>query len=204
MKVFKKFACIALVLVMTSCLAACAPKEFEHQKMVDFCEDHDMDKYDDYDDFIEECSSYLTFRKDTEDGIYLSCDKSDAQDIYDTIFNRFGPYPNYDVEQTTVFVYSDEEGGVILCYLFTMEDEKDAKKLYKKYSDQDSEDCETGEGKGYTYFIDNGDSPKGVPMLEGFYVCGKTVLTFKTMSEETDLIDDLCDAFKVKSPTELD
>ena len=59
------------------------------------------------------------------------------------------------------------------------------------------------EGKGYTYFIDNGDSPKGVPMLEGFYVCGKTVLTFKTMSEETDLIDDLCDAFKEQHAVSL-
>ncbi|MCR5804408.1 MAG: hypothetical protein K6G47_09085 [Clostridia bacterium] len=204
MKVFKQIVSIALVLVMTSSLAACAPKEFKHQKMVDFCEDHDMDEYDDYDDFIKDCSAHLTYGTADVDGIYFSCDKSDAQDIYDVIFNRFDPYPSYDVEQTTVFVFNDGDGGVILCYLFTMEDEKDAKKLYKKYSDQDIEDSEAGEEKGYTYYIETGENSKGKAMLEGFYVCGKTVLTYKTMIEDTDLIDDLCDTFKVKSPTELD
>ena len=205
MKVFKQIACMALVLVMLSGLVACAPKEFEHQTMMDFCEEQDMDECDDLEEFFKESSPILggISGSVSAKGVYYSCKKSDAQEIYDKIFNRFAPYPSYDVEETTAFTYCDED-GLYMGFLFTMEDEKDAKKLLKKYIDQDSETCETGTEKGCEYFIDLGDTPSGKPMAEGFYLIGKTVVMIKGISYNTDFADDFSKAFKVKSPTELD
>ena len=131
MKTFKKIACSVLALGLVMGLTACKPKAFEYQKMVDFLEDQDMDDYDDYDDFIRDYSDAIGMGRDI-DGIYIHCDGKDAQDVYDVVLNRFGDFPDYDVEESIAFAMHDE-GGFGIGYLFTFEDEKEAEKLFKKY-----------------------------------------------------------------------
>ena len=68
MKTFKKIACSVLALGLVMGLTACAPKTFEHQKLVDFLEDQDLDDLDDPDDFIRNYSDVIGMSRDIEAG----------------------------------------------------------------------------------------------------------------------------------------
>ena len=203
MKVFKQIACLALVFVMTIGLVACTPKEFKHKKMIDFCKEYKMDEFDDKDDFSMVYSSYTVMGSEAEGGAYISCDNGAAQDMYDITINRLDAYPDCDVDKSTLFAYCDGKGGTYIGFLFTMDDEKEAEKLFEEFVDDSNEDSESGEGKGYSYCVKSGENSKGKLMSSGYYLCGKTIILFRGMSDNADFVDDFCKNFKVKSPSEI-
>lgn len=200
MKTFKKIACSVLALGLVMGLTACKPKAFEYQKMVDFLEDQDMDDYDDYDDFIRDYSDAIGMGRDI-DGIYIHCDGKDAQDVYDVVLNRFGDFPDYDVEESIAFAMHDE-GGFGIGYLFTFEDEKEAEKLFKKYGKAFADDGENGEEKGYSYYIEAGTGTANKDLYSGVYLRGNTVIIIRTMGVDDEFVDDFCEVYGIISPTE--
>ena len=201
MKTFKKIACSVLALGLVMGLTACAPKTFEHQKLVDFLEDQDLDDVDDSDDFLRNYSDVIGMSRNI-DGMYIHCDGRDAQEMYDKVLNRFGDFPDYDVEETVTFVLHDDE-GIGIGYLFTFEDGEEAQKLFKKYGKAFADDGEKGEEKTYSYYIEAGDSAADKDMYTGVYLRGNTVLIIKTMGLDSDFVDDFCEVYGVISPTEL-
>ena len=200
MKVFKKIACSVLALGLVLGLTACKTKEFDHKMLADFCEEQDFEEYDEYDDFFEEYGKIISFRAE-EEGVYMYATKGDAQDLYDDVLNRFKDFPDYDVSEATLFAYSDKD-QLTIGYLFTFEETKEAEKLFKKYSRQFADEGESGEEKGYSYSIETGDGPSGKDTLTGVYLKGNTVLIIRSMGGDSDLADDMCETFKVISPSE--
>ena len=204
MKLVKQVAGLALAFVMTLGFAACTPKEFEHKKLVDFCEEHDIDEADDLEKFFTRAGGLLNVGSTIDDeGIYYSCTDSEAEDVYDTLFNRFGEYRDCDVEKTTSFVFCNKNGYYLVC-LFTMEDEKDAEKLFKEFEDvkEDDDDAVSGKDKNCSYIISNGENSKGKSVVAGFYMRKNTVLIIRGIYEDSDFVDDLCKEYKIKSPSE--
>lgn len=200
MKTIKRLTCAILAAAMIFGLTACKAKEFDHKKLSDFCEEQDFEEYDEYDDFFEEYGKIISFRAEDE-GIYMYATKGDAQDLYDDVLNRFKDFPDYDVSEATLFSYGSKE-QLTVGYLFTFEETKEAEKLFKKYSRGFADDGESGEEKGYSYSIEAGDGPSGKDTLTGVYLKGNTVLIIRYMGKDSDLVEDMCETFKVISPTE--
>lgn len=200
MKTLKRLTCAVLTAAMVFGLTACKAKEFDHKKLSDFCEEQDFEEYDDFDDFYAAYGDIITFHA-AEEGVYMYATKGDAQDLYDKVLNRFGELPTYDVSEATLFSYGDKE-QLTVGYLFTFEETKEADKLFKKYSRGFADDGESGEEKGYSYSIETGDGPSGKDTLTGVYLKGNTVLIVRSMTKDSDLVEDMCAYFKVISPTE--
>lgn len=200
MKTLKRLTCAVLAATMIFGLTACKAKDFDHKMFADFCEDQDFEEYDDIDDFFEDYGKIISFRAEDE-GVYMYATRGDAQDFYDRILNRFKDYPTYDVSEATLFAYSDKD-QLTIGYLFTFEETKEAEKLFKKYSRQFADEGESGEEKGYSYSIETGDGPSGKDTLTGVYLKGNTVLIVRSITKDSDLVEDMCETFKVISPTE--
>lgn len=200
MKTFKRLICTVLTATMIFGLTACKAKEFDHKMFADFCEEQDFDEYDDIEDFYEEYGKIISFRA-AEEGVYMYATKSDAQDLYDDVLNRFKEFPDYDVSEATLFAYTDMD-QLSIGYLYTFEETKEAEKLFKKVSKRYAEDGESGEEKGYSYCIMDGESSYGREILTGVYLKGNTVLIIRSMGGDSDLADDMCESFKVISPSE--
>lgn len=200
MKTFKKLACAALALTMVIGLTACSSKGFDHKKMIEFSEDQDFDEMDDSDEFVREYGN-LAAGRSKSDGIYISCTGSDAQDVYDIVLNRFGELKSYDVEEATALFYSNRE-GTCMAFVFTLEDEKDAEKLFKKYGKKFARDGEEGKEKGYSYIIESGSGTKSKDTLCGVYLKNSTVIIVRALVSDTDPIDDLCKKYNIISPTD--
>lgn len=205
MKVFKKIACSVLALGLVLGLTACSPKAFDHQKFIDFCEDQDFNECDERDDYYRDFSNIITgHTPEPEAGLYISCDGKDAQDIYDVILNRFGDFDDYDVEFSSSFAYCDGKGFSLSC-LFTCEDKEDAQDLFKELGKTYADDGEHGDKKGYSYYIEAGetDSDAQRKVYTGVYLRGNTVLFIRSVGVKADFVDDFCKAFDVISPTDL-
>lgn len=203
MKTFKKIACSVLALGLVMGLTACAHKTFDHQKFIDFCEEQDFNDCDDSDEFFEDYSRVITGSgSDSDDGSYISCDGKDAQEIYDVVINRFGDFPDYDMEKSSSMAFCDGKGFGIAC-LFTCEEERDAEKLFKKLGKAYAEDGENGDEKGYSYYIDSFENSSGREWYTGVYLKGNTVLYIRALGVDDVFVADLCEAFDVISPTDL-
>ena len=200
MKTLKKITCAVLALTMVIGLTACSSKGFDHKKMVEFSEDQDFDEMDDSDEYVKEYG-VLTAGRSKSDGIYISCTGSDAQDVYDTVLNRFGDFKSYDVDEATSLFYANKE-GYCMAFVFTLEDPKDAEKLFKKYSKRFADDGEEEKGKGYTYVIDSGNGTKDRESFCGVYLKSNTVIIIRAMTSDSDTIDELCKKYNIISPTE--
>ena len=200
MKTLKRLTCAVLAAAMIFGLTACKAKEFDHKTLSDFCEEQDFEEYDEYDDFFEEYGKIISFRAE-EEGVYMYATKGDAQDLYDDVLNRFKDFPDYDVSEATLFAYTDMD-QLCIGYLFTFEETKEAEKLFKKFSKIYADDGESGEEKGYSYSIEDGETTSGREMLTGVYLKGNTVLIIRSMGGDSDLADDMCETFKVISPSE--
>lgn len=200
MKNIKKIICAILTTTMIFGLTACASKDFDHTKLVDFCEDQDFEDCDEPEDFILAFGDMSNHKIEGE-GFYINDTKGDAQDLYDKVVNRFNDYPSYDIIETTTFGYSDK-GQLTLVFLLTFEETKDAEKFYKKYSRDFADDGESGQENGYSYSIEIGDGPSGKDMLSGVYLKGNTVLVIRSLTKDSNLVEDLCKAYKIISPLE--
>ena len=200
MKTLKRLTCAVLTAAMIFGLTACKAKEFDHKMLADFCEEQDFEEYDDFENFYAAYGDIITFHAE-EEGVYMYATKGDAQDLYDKVLNRFGELPTYDVSEATLFSYGDKE-QLTVGYLFTFEETKEAEKLFKKYGKAFADDGENGEEKSYSYYIETGDGPSGKDTLTGVYLKGNTVLIVRSMTKDSDLVEDMCAYFKVISPTE--
>lgn len=199
MKTLKKIACSVLAFSLVTGLTACTAKPFDHQTMVDFAEKQDFDEVDEPDEFIVEYGELLG---GSGGGIYFTGDRKDAQYIYDKDLNRMGEFPDYDVDEATTMFFSDKNGYGMF-FVFTFEETKDAEKFYKKYSNAFAPDGEDGKSKGITYVLSHGGGSKDKESYFGVYLNDNTVLIVRAMVEETDLVDGICKAYGVKSPTKV-
>ena len=131
MKTLKKIACSVLALGLVMGLTACAPKTFDKQKLIGFLEDRDFEDYDEPEDFYDDFSGIIM---GVEGSAYVYCDGKDAQNVYDTVINRFGALPDCDVDETVTLAIADESGsGYGYGYLFVFEDIKDAEEFFEEY-----------------------------------------------------------------------
>ena len=202
MKAFKKIACSFMALTMVIGLTACAPKTFEHKKLTDFLDDLDFDSCDEPEDFYADYGTIIASgRGDNLEGSYIHCEGRDAQEIYDTVFNRFNDYKDYDVEEATAFCLRDET-GLGIGYLLTFEETKDAEKIFKKFAKDYIDDGEKGEEKTYSYYIEADTSVTSKEIYGGIYIRGNTVLIIRTLGVDSDFADDFAEVFGVISPTE--
>ena len=199
MKTLKRIACSVLALAMVIGLTACAPKGFSHKTMQKFCDEQDFDLTDDAGDFCDEF--VLKTAGQSDDGIYFYGKDKDAQKVYKKIINRFDDFKKYDVAEVTGFAYSDND-GLTIGFVFTFQNEDDAKKFWKEYGKAFADGGEKGDEKGYSYYISNVQSTSYRTSLAGVYLKGNTVLIVRCLSEDTDLVEDLCEAYGVIDPTE--
>lgn len=199
MKALKKIACSVLALAMVVGLTACAPKGFSHKTMQKFCDEQDFELLDDEGDFYEEFVAKTAGQSD--DGVYFYGKDKDAQKVYKKIINRFEDFKKYDVTEVTGYAYSDND-GLSIGFVFTFQNEDDAKKFWKEYGKAFAGGGEKGDEKGYSYYISYVESTSTRASLAGVYLNGNTVLIIRCLSEDTDLTEDLCEAYGVISPTE--
>lgn len=200
MTTLKRLACSFMALTMFLGLTACSAKTFDHKKMVKFGEDHDYEMFDDTDDYLESFGEIIIGDRPDE-GAYMSATGKDAQEVYDVVFNRFANYPDYDVTEATSVIYFDDD-AFIQFYVFTMEEAKDAEKLYKKITKKlVGDDKEKGDEKGYSYYIMFRDD-YSVDEYYGIYLKGNTVLFIQAQEDADELADEICKAYGVISPTE--
>ena len=187
------------VAVVIGC-TACASKTFDHKKAVKYCEDEGYELYDDVDDYAGDFEKFISGEWPGE-GAYIHAVKDDAQDVYDNIFNRFGAYPECDVNEATSFVFFDQ-GVFVQGYVLTFDEVKDAEKTFKDYARRFKEDGEDGEEKGYTYFIMEKRYSENMKMYCGIYQKNNSVLFIQCNYKKPSMVDEICENFGVISPSE--
>ena len=199
MQTLKKIACSFLVLTMVIGLTACTQQKFDHKKIAKFCEEQDFDNCDDFDDFLDDFSSIINGTK-KGDGVYIYVTNKDAQKMYNKTLNRLNDFPKYDVEAATCFAINDD--GINVGWLFNFTDAKDAEKFFKKAGKRYADDGEKGNEKGYSYYISENKNSSGRDTLTGVYLKGNTVLVLRSVTGDTDVLEDFCEYYGVISPTE--
>lgn len=199
MKTLKKIACSFLALVMVIGLTSCMQQKFDHKKIAKFCDDQDFENCVDFDDFLDDYSSIITGKK-TGDGTYIYVTNRDAQKMYNKTLNRLSDFPKYDVEAATCFAINDD--GINVGWLINFVDKEDAEKFFKKAGKRYADDGEKGEEKGYSYYISENKNSSSRKTLTGIYLKGNTVLLLRTVSNDTDILEDFCEYYGVISPTE--
>lgn len=199
MMTLKKIACSFLALVMVIGLTSCMQQKFDHKKIAKFCDDQDFENCDDFDDFLDDYSSIITGKK-TGDGTYIYVTNRDAQKMYNKTLNRLSDFPKYDVEAATCFAINDD--GINVGWLINFVDKEDAEKFFKKAGKRYADDGEKGEEKGYSYYISENKNSSSRKTLTGIYLKGNTVLLLRTVSNDTDILEDFCEYYGVISPTE--
>ena len=201
MKTFKRIACSFMTVVMLAGLTACAPKAFGHKKFAEFCDKHDFEEYDDSYDY-EKAFADIIINK-AKDGHYIIATKSDAQDLYDVVFNRFNDYPDCDVEEASEFIYSSKD-ELTYAHLYTLEDEKEAGRVFRKIARKADDIWEKGEEKGYSYIISRKENASHKTVLTGIYLKGNTILYIRTIGEDFELTEEFCKHFNIISPAEAE
>ncbi len=200
MNTFKKIACSFMAVAVVIGCTACASKTFDHKKAVKFCEDEGYELYDDVDDYAGDFEKFISGEWPGE-GAYIHAVKDVAQDVYDNVFNRFGAYPECDVNEATSFVFFDQ-GVFVQGYVLTFDEVKDAEKTFKDYARRFKEDGEDGEEKGYTYFIMEKRYSENMKMYCGIYQKNNSVLFIQCNYKKPSMVDEICENFGVISPSE--
>lgn len=200
MNTFKKIACSFMAVAVVIGCTACASKTFDHKKAVKYCEDEGYELYDDVDDYAGDFEKFISGEWPGE-GAYIHAVKDDAQDVYDNVFNRFGAYPECDVNEATSFVFFDQ-GVFVQGYVLTFDEVKHAEKTFKDYARRFKEDGEDGEEKGYTYFIMEKRYSENMKMYCGIYQKNNSVLFIQCNYKKPSMVDEICENFGVISPSE--
>ena len=200
MNTFKKIACSFMALTVVIGCTACASKTFDHKKAIKYCEGEDYELFDDVDDYADAFNEIIIGNEPGE-GAYIHAVKDDAQDLYDIVFNRFEGYPEADVNEATSFIFFDE-GVFVQAYVLTFDDTKGAEKVYKSYARHMKEYGETGEDKGYSYFIMERRYSDNLKQYCGFYQKNNSVLFVQCNYKKSAMVDEICENFGVISPSE--
>ncbi len=199
MKTLKRIACSFLAIAMVIGLTACSQQKFDHKKIAKFCDDQDFECSEDSGDFIDDYGSILT-GIDKGEGLYIYVTNRDAQKLYNKTLNRLSDFPKYDVEAATCFAINDD--GINVGWLFNFVEKDDAEKFFKKAGKRYADDGEKGDEKGYSYYISENRGSSDRKTLTGIYLRGNTVLVLRSVTGDTDFIEDFCEYYGVISPTE--
>lgn len=201
MKAFKRTACALLAVFMLAGLPSCAAsaKPFEHDKMTDFCGKMDFEECSEPDEFFDAYTRMTAGIMD-EEGAYITASGSDAADVYNLFMNRFTDMPSYDVDESTVFAFSGDD-GFFMGFVFTFESSKEAGKFYKRFARKFIDDGKETEEKGCTYALSANWETDDQAILYGVYLKDDTVLIVRGICSDTGLADGLCKTYGVKSPS---
>ena len=128
------------------------------------------------------------------------CDEQDFELLDDEgdFYEEFVAKTAGQSDDGVYFYGKDKDIG----FVFTFQNEDDAKKFWKEYGKAFAGGGEKGDEKGYSYYISYVESTSTRASLAGVYLNGNTVLIIRCLSEDTDLTEDLCEAYGVISPTE--
>ena len=200
MNTLKKIACSFMALTVVVGCTACASKTFDHKKAIKYCEDEDYEMFDDVDDYADAFNEIIIGNEPGE-GAYIHVVKDDAQDLYDTVFNRFEGYPDSDVNEATSFIFFDE-GVFIQSYVITFDDVKDAEKVYKTYAKKLKDEGEKGEEKDYSYFIMERYYGENLKQYCGIYQKNNSIFFIQCNYKKASLVDEICEVYGVISPSE--
>ena len=200
MKTLKRIACSFLALTMVIGLTSCTANSFDHKKAVKYCEDEGYEKYDDIDDYSDAFEEIIR-GENPGDGAYIHAVKDDAQDIYDSVFNRFEAYSSYDVNEATSFIFFDE-GVFVQGYVLTFDEAKDAEKVYKNYAKRNKDLGEKGEEKGYSYFIIERKYGDNLKRYIGIYLKNNSVFFIQCNYKKASLVEEICELYGVIPPSE--
>ena len=200
MNTLKKIACSFMALTVVVGCTACASKTFDHKKAIKYCEDEDYEMFDDVDDYADAFNEIIIGNEPGE-GAYIHAVKDDAQDLYDTVFNRFEGYPDSDVNEATSFIFFDE-GVFIQSYVITFDDVKDAEKVYKTYAKKLKDEGEKGEEKDYSYFIMERYYGENLKQYCGIYQKNNSIFFIQCNYKKASLVDEICEVYGVISPSE--
>ena len=200
MNTLKKIACSFMALAVVVGCTACASKTFDHKKAIKYCEDEDYELFDDVDDYADAFNEIIIGNEPGE-GAYIHAVKDDAQDLYDTVFNRFEGYPDSDVNEATSFIFFDE-GVFIQSYVITFDDVKDAEKVYKTYAKKLKDEGEKGEEKDYSYFIMERYYGENLKQYCGIYQKNNSIFFIQCNYKKASLVDEICEVYGVISPSE--
>jgi hypothetical protein len=185
--------------VVVGC-TACASKTFDHKKAVKFCEEEGYEMYDDAEDYADAFNEIIIGDR-PGDRAYIHAVKDGAQDVYDSVFNRFEAYPECDVNEATSFIFFDDD-VFVQGYVLTFDDAKGAEKVYKSYARHMKDYGETGEDKGYSYFIMERKYSDNLKQYCGFYQKNNSVLFVQCNYKKPTMVDEICENFGVISPSE--
>ena len=200
MNTFKKIACSFMALAVVVGCTACASKTFDHKKAVKFCEDEGYEMYDDVEDYADAFNEIIIGDR-PGDKAYIHAVKDDAQDVYDSVFNRFEAYPECDVNEATSFIFFDDD-VFVQGYVLTFDEVKDAEKTFKDYSRRFKEDGEDGEEIGYSYFIMEKRYSDNMKLYCGIYQKNNSILFIQCNYKKASMVDGICENFGVISPSE--
>ena len=186
---------VSVVLILTTlfCLTGCSTRKLSHAKIVEYLDKET--KYDECDDIDEFSKIYGRPVKGNEG--YISLKDKKAGKLYEKIFNKIFAYPDYDIVEATCAYGGDSDGANAL-YMFTLNDEKEAEKLFKKVKKafKDNGDSDDGEEKGITYLCTYHASGKR-NIIRNVYLEKDTVLVVMCATSDTDFVEELLEHFKL-------
>lgn len=188
MKLLKRTLCTILMISVVLSLSACSASKLSHEKFCKFFNSQDLDECEDYNDYTD-----IYGKLTKEVGGYITLKDKKAQKIYEKLFNRTNMYPDYDVTQATSAYVADKDGYSFV-FMFTLEDAKDAEKLFKKFSKNLEDD---GEEKGLQYAYTYTEKSSKRDVLKAVYLNKNTVLIIQANTKDMDFVQDLCEEFKL-------
>lgn len=203
MKTIKRIIAVTLVLSTLFCIAGCKKNaSFTHESARAAFKKNGAEETEDISKIYQAFS-----RNNNEGGIYYtSKDGTEAQQMFDSIVNRFKQYNEAEVETFTACVICHhKEKATTYFYMFTAKNEKDAKKHFDEISESaaDSTYTDSGEKSGYKYTIgyESGDRC----FIEGAYLKGNIVILVKAIGPESSMkdADDLIKDMKLLSGYDL-
>ena len=188
MKLLKRTLCTILMISVVLSLSACSASKLSHEKFCKFFNSQDLDECEDYNDYTD------IFGKVTKEvGGYITLKDKKAQKFYEKHFNRTKMYPDCDVTEATSAYVADRDGYTYI-FIFTIEDTKDAEKLFKKYSRSLEED---GEEKDLQYAFTYAEKSNKREVFKAAYLNKNTILIIQANTKDMDFVEDLCEEFKL-------
>ena len=198
MKIYKRIVCSVLALTMTVGLASCSSSKLSHKQLCKLADKMGLEEIEKTSKFFKEVGN---LREDH--GVYIHAKDRKAQNVYDTVTNRFDNYSDYDVTEAT-FLFVLDDNSLQMYAMYTFEDAKDAEDFVDEYVEVSMDRPDEGQGKGYSYLISSvkSDNYDDRYIYTGIYLDGKTVLVVRVSTGDEDTVDDFCEALKIVSPTE--
>lgn len=209
-------------LLLASCFAfasaGCSAKEvrFGPKALADYAEKCDAQQYKDADEWVDDANSNpLTYYKLDEEGVYCYAKGDEVEDFMDDL-NAAKYYYDDSIDEVAVYLFADGRATLIVVSMkYSSED--DAEDMYDYYVDLFTKALVHGPDLITDDFDDkDGECTLAVDVKEsyddvyGLYLEGDTVMIASIASTSSDnldyindYMDDFCDEFEIKAPSEL-